>query len=41
MIGTLLTALAGFSWILESSMVSLLLFGESEYPTEEQDDQHS
>ncbi len=35
MIGNLLCALASFSWILESTYVSLLLFGESQYPTEE------
>jgi len=36
MLAKLLTTCASFSWILESSMVSLFLFGESAYPTEDQ-----
>lgn len=37
MIRNLLYACAAFSWIMESSFISLLLFGEAPYPTEEQD----
>ncbi len=36
MIGNLLCALASFSWIAETSIVSLFLFGETSYPTEDQ-----
>lgn len=36
MIAHFLCACASFSWILESSMVSLLLFGEYPYPAEDQ-----
>lgn len=35
MIGTILCALAKFSWIAELGMVSIVLFGESPYPAEE------
>jgi len=35
MIAKLLCACSIFSWIIESSMVSILLFGEYPYPTEE------
>lgn len=35
MIGTILCALAKFSWVAQGGMVSILLFGESPYPTEE------
>lgn len=37
MIANFLCACASFSWILESSMVSILLFGEYPYPVESQD----
>ena len=37
MIAKFLCACASFSWILESSMVSILLFGEYPYPAEDQD----
>lgn len=33
LIGKLLTACAGFSWIWEAGVTSLIFFGESEYPT--------
>lgn len=36
MIAKLLFACASFSWIIESTMVSILLFGEYPYPTENQ-----
>lgn len=32
LIGKLLTACAGFSWIWEAGVTSLVFFGESEYP---------
>lgn len=35
MIGSLLDKLADFSWTAHTTMVSLFLFGECEYPTEE------
>lgn len=38
MIGKFLCACAAFSWVLETSIISLFLFGESEYPTKEQND---
>lgn len=37
MIRNLLCAVAAFSWVLDTSMVSIFLFGEYPYPTEEQD----
>lgn len=37
LIGKLLSACAGFSWIWESGLTSLLLFGEIEYPTQEEE----
>lgn len=37
MIGSLLSACVAFSWVLKTSMVSILLFGEYPYPTEDQD----
>lgn len=33
LIGKLLTACAGFSWVWEFGMTSLIFFGESEYPS--------
>lgn len=38
MIGNFLCACASFSWIIETNLVSLFLFGESPYPTKEQDE---
>lgn len=35
MIANFLYACAAFSWIIETNMVSLFLFGECPYPTEE------
>ena len=35
MIRNLLCAVAAFSWVIESTIVSLLLFGESPYPVED------
>lgn len=35
MIRNLLCAFATFSWIADTSMVSLFLFGESPYPVED------
>ncbi len=35
MIGKLLMACAAFSWLAETSIVSLFLFGEQPYPTDE------
>jgi len=37
MIESLLNKLASFSWTMETSMVSIFLFGEYPYPTEESD----
>lgn len=37
MIRNLLCAVAAFSWVLDTSMVSIFLFGEYPYPAEEQD----
>lgn len=37
MIARFLTLCAAFSWIFDTSMVSILLFGEYPYPTEESD----
>lgn len=38
MIRNLLCAFATFSWIADTSMVSIVLFGEYPYPTEDQED---
>lgn len=38
MIGNLLCALASFSWIAQTTMVSILLFGEYPYPTEDENE---
>lgn len=35
MIKSLLNSLANFSWTAQTSMVSILLFGEYPYPSEE------
>lgn len=35
MIAKFLCACAAFSWVLDTSMISILLFGEYPYPTEE------
>lgn len=35
MIRNLLCAVAAFSWVLDTSMISLVLFGESPYPVED------
>lgn len=35
MIRNLLCAVAAFSWVLDTSMISLLLFGEYPYPVED------
>ena len=35
MIRNLLCAVAAFSWVLDTSMVSICLFGEYPYPTED------
>ncbi len=37
MIANFLCACATFSWFMETTMVSIFLFGESPYPTEEQE----
>lgn len=37
MIRNLLCAVAAFSWVLDTSMISLLLFGEYPYPVEDAD----
>ena len=36
MIGNFLCACANFSWVLESNIVSIWLFGEYPYPSKEQ-----
>lgn len=38
LIGKLLSACAGFSWTWEFGVTSLIFFGESEYPSIENDD---
>lgn len=35
MIAKFLCACAAFSWIMETNMISIFLFGEYPYPTEE------
>lgn len=37
MIANLLCACADFSWVMETTMVSIFLFGEYPYPSEEKD----
>lgn len=34
MIRNLLCAVAAFSWVIETNLVSIFLFGECPYPTE-------
>lgn len=36
MISNILKACASFSWFLDTSMISILLFGEYEYPSKDQ-----
>lgn len=38
MIGNFLCACAAFSWVIETTMVSIFLFGEYPYPSENQND---
>lgn len=38
MISHLISVCLNFSWVIHSSMVSIWLFGEYPYPTEEQND---
>ena len=35
LIGSLLTSVAAFSWIIDTSLPSIVLFGEYPYPTQE------
>lgn len=35
MIRNLLCAVAAFSWVIDTSIISLFLFGESPYPVED------
>lgn len=37
MIRNLLCAVAAFSWVLDTSVISIWLFGEYPYPTEDQE----
>lgn len=38
MIANFLTTCAAFSWVIHTNIVSIFLFGESPYPTEDQED---
>lgn len=37
MIANLLCACASFSWVMETTIISIFLFGEYPYPVENQD----
>lgn len=37
MIAKLLCAFASFSWLMETNIISIFLFGEYPYPSEEKD----
>ncbi len=36
--GALISAIAGFSWVMHAGITSIFLFGESPYPSEEQEE---